>query len=461
MAEVTYNRLQQDEMETFDLEVERGDALRFDAPIPISRPPTSPRDLTYSSAYFFTFLGSSLVGFIHHSGFLRDSFVLYQRAGAWTDMLMVATLFGTVIGFFLIFALYYPSLREVLLKHAVPFSIGAQVTVAIAAYIGLGPQCWPLSLLVLAGACCDIVRYRESVELASFTDATLELAFQILAEYDMTLLAVFCALAVVQTGLLLWWGVIFVGLLTEVHAAAALLSMLVLGFAAYWTVQTFHAVVSTISGSCVLWYFLKGEDVSLDSERRVALYTQTALSSSLGSLCKGALLVPVSQLFLAARHWSSSASQPPRSHAEGALRQMVRALTESLSHKLHHNNRLVYPIIGIYGQTFTRASQDTDASEGISIVLDGTTNFLIKSVSTGATLIVLLVFAMSGRGDPSLPLFLFVSFYLILAGASLLVTAARAAVDTFSIAYTANPTLFARLSPVVFHRFVRAREAQK
>ena len=453
----TYNPLSTDEEAQVSFMVGDGDSLRFDAPVPISRPPTSPRDPSYASAYFFMFVGVSLVGFIHHTEFLHDSFVLYQQAGGWTSMLMVATLFGTVIGIFLMFALYYPPLRELVLQYAIPCSIGVQCVAGVAAYIGLGSQCWPITLLVLGSAACDAVRYTESLEVMAVTEATLELAFQVLGHFDTPLAAALIALGVVQTGLLLWWGVVFVGLLTEVHAAVAVVAMLLLSFAAYWTVQVFQSIVSTVSGACVLWFFLREESAELQPDRRVSLYIRTTLSTSLGSMCKGALLIPISQVVLTAGHWAASPA-PPRNLLEKVLRQTVHVVVCPLVDRLRLYSRLVYPIIGTYGHSFQRASVEANSNEGVGIVLDGMTNLVLKAVAKGATMVVLLVFAVSGRADPSLPLFLVVSFYLILAGAGLMINSVRAAVDTFSIAFTANPTVFARLSPVVFHRFVRMRE---
>ena len=43
-----------------------------------------------------------------------------------------------------------------------------------------------------------------------------------------------------------------------------------------------------------MWYFVKSEGEPLDPHKRVLLYTQNALTSSLGSLAKGSLLVPPS-----------------------------------------------------------------------------------------------------------------------------------------------------------------------
>lgn len=456
MSQIQYNPLDQEEGErntSFDLD---GGALRFNAPIPISRAPTSPRDLAYFSAFMFIFIGCSVAGFIHHSGFLQDSFVLYQKAGGWKSMLMVATLFGTVIGFFLMFAMFYAPLRENIIKYAVSFSVIAQLLLSVTVYFGIGAQCWPLSVIIAVGALCDFTRYKTARELQSFTETTIDLAVKILSEYDTSLIACLVALSVVQTGVLLWLGVIFVGLLTEVHAALAAVSILILSFTAYWTVQIFSAIVSTIGGACVLWFFLKDGSERLDAHGRVALYSQTALSTSLGSLCKAALLVPPSQVFLSANHWSK---QSPSSHAQDTTFMVVRALFGPIAQRLRRNSRLVYTQIGVYGQTFNKAALEADVDDSIHILLDSTVNTVMKSVACGATIVVLACFAAAGHDDPSLPLFLSVSFFLVFAGANILLCALRASVDTLSMAFAANPTLFARMSPVVFHRYLRSRES--
>ena len=90
--------------------------LRYQTAMPISRAPTNPRDLEWWIMYQVWFLFVMLMGLIKHSGFLRDSFVLYNEAGGWTSMLMVSTLFGTVIGLSLTFALNYNPVLEILLR---------------------------------------------------------------------------------------------------------------------------------------------------------------------------------------------------------------------------------------------------------------------------------------------------------------------------------------------------------
>ena len=99
-------------------------------------------------------------------------------------------------------------------------------------------------------------------------------------------------------------------------------------------------------------------------------------------------------------------------------------------------------------------------SENLSIVLDDSTSFILKTIATGiAGAFALLFSLLAQKEEGSLwPVFVIACFFLVFSGLSLVLHALRSAVDALVIAYSLNPKKFAEENPIVFHRFLRRTE---
>ncbi len=432
-------------------------SLSYDAAIPISRTPTNPRDLYYWSLYFLCFFVCSIMGFIRHSGFLEDSFVLYEKAGGWTSMLMVSTLFGCIIGTAVSLGLGYSPIRDFLLEKVVTYSIGVQILASVTMLLLLGVKCWPISIIILSSALCDATRLETYKAASPFIGEQISTSINILSEYGTSFITSMGVLGTLQTALLLWLGVIFVGLLTEVHAGIAALLIIFMAFTFFWTIQLFQAIVSAVSGSCVMWYFIREDGVELDARKRVKLYTQTALTASLGTLCKSALIVPLAQSILTIDFWANDVDASGLGlPMETPARKIMSVMTREAAITCRRFSRLIYPIIGLYSQSFNKAIAHSYEDQCIGVMLESTCNLFLKAIASALSLSMMLIFAAVGHHDPSMPLFLCISYFLIFAGTSLMLTSIRSAVDTLTLAFTTNPSRLAVLSPVVFQRYLRA-----
>ena len=71
-------------------------------------------------------------------------------------------------------------------------------------------------------------------------------------------------------------------------------------FSLYWTMKFFQSLIDFIVGGCVLWHFTRdsesgsssgsspsSSDRAFDPNSRVILHIHCALTSSLGTICKG------------------------------------------------------------------------------------------------------------------------------------------------------------------------------
>ena len=115
----------------------------------------------------------------------------------------------------------------------------------------------------------------------------------------------------------------------------------------------------------------------------------------------------------------------------------------------------------MYGLTFHRAASVLiENSENLSIVLDDTTSFVLKTIATGVAGVFALVLSLLAEKEVGSlwPVFVFTCFLLVLSGISLVLHALRSAVDSLVIAYSVTPEKFMEENPILYHRFARRAE---
>jgi hypothetical protein len=209
---------------------------------------------------------------------------------------MIATLLGSALGVTIAIGISVASVGELLLSSGTPVSIGIQILVGNI-FLAVKSEFWVFGSVVLLSALTDFVYYKISRENLKVSLSMLDMAIGILQKfgyhYSLGVLSVIAG----QTCMLLWWGVVLSNVLAHLPASAAIALVPFLGFSLYWTVEVFHAIMATLSSGCVLWYFLRDDNSPLAPSDRVALYLRVALTSSLGSVCKGALFSPPSQMY--------------------------------------------------------------------------------------------------------------------------------------------------------------------
>ena len=116
-----------------------------------------------------------------------------------------------------------------------------------------------------------------------------------------------------------------------------------------WTAQLIRAVVhATVAGTVGSWYFLSPRVPPNPTARAL----KRALTTSLGSLCLGALVAAALQtLRTVARGLSSRGG--------GRLRSCCLCLLGFIDVLVRFFNEFAYTQIALYGKNFTRASRDT------------------------------------------------------------------------------------------------------
>jgi len=268
------------------------------------------------------------------------------------------------------------------------------------------------------------------------------------------------AIVVTQTFVLLWWGVFFVGLISNVSSGYAEYFIIILAISLYWIAQFFQALLAFIVGGCTLWYFVKRDGDSLGASARVLLHVHCGLTTSLGSICKGALFSPLSHRILAMHNWSRG--RPSTVVTRCSARGFVGSFCAPFLYSARRHHRLAFCLTATYGRTLCKAAEEQMQlhPETIDISVEDATCFTLTSTATEIAGVMAIIFGVVAerKEGSAWPLFFFVCFCLAYCGLSLSVHVYRSAVDALIVAFAVQPERFARENQIVFLRLLRSTE---
>jgi len=446
-----------------------GISIGNDKPFPISRPPTKPRDGLYAVAFMLHFIFILLLSLAEQNS-LKATLLNYERAGSLSSIVMIVTLlgsfFGAVLAVFIIGG--YPNAREQLLQVGLYFSIIAKICLGNVLLLTRSKYSL-LGVAILVSAVLDSAWFRPARESLGYSSALVQMSIDVTRQYGVGFFFACAAIISCQTCVLLWWGAFFIGLLTSASPGYADLVVLAMVVSLYWISQFFHMFLSFVVGGCVLWVFLRAEGEQLDPTARILLYMQCALSTSLGSLCKAALLAPVAHAVLAMGYWADSRPAswwrccPCSCNSLAALLSCCPAAGLSLAAQAQRHHRLSLCLCAAYGRTLCRAAEDHVAEfpETLTVSMQDYTDRLLKSTALEAALLlaVLLALCVERSKDTSWALVAFVCFCLSYSGLSLCVHVYCSAVDSLIVAAALCPERFAKQNQIVFLRFLRNSES--
>ena len=178
-----------------------------DTPSPFSRRPSKARDFIYAVLFVaHLLLVSALAGTEDLE--MRDSFTI------WSWMIMLVVLCGSCFGIGAVIVLSNENYRELILSHSVPLSIAFEACLGNILIL-TNTRYSLLGLFFVAAAVIDSCSYKSARDNLSFTVALLDMATAICKPYGLTLTITCWVILAAQTGLLLWWGVLLVGLITD------------------------------------------------------------------------------------------------------------------------------------------------------------------------------------------------------------------------------------------------------
>ena len=431
------------------------------SPVPISRPPTKPRDGLFAVAFLAHFVVVGLLGFVKTTGGLEASVILYSVAGSWSSMTMIVILLGGSFGIMVCALIASGEWRETVLSLGILLSITMQACLGNVLLL-LQSRYSFLGIFILASALLDSCSYKKARENMSFTSALIQMVVEIFKAYGLSLAGLCVGVIVIQTCTLLWWGAFFVDLISNVSTTYAEYLIVLMALSLYWIASFFHALMSYLVGGCVLWYFVRPEGDRFAPAKRVMLHLHCGMTTSLGSICKGALFCPLADRVLAVHNWSSRSTYSRGSAVTNFFKNAALTLTNLLVREARRFHRLTFCLTATYGRTLCKAAEEQLLfhPETIDISIEDNTAYILAATATelaGLVSIVFGVVAERRQGD-SWPLFFFVCFCLSYCGLSLAIHAYSSAVDAIIVAFAATPEKFARENQIVFLRFIRHTE---
>jgi hypothetical protein len=433
--------------------------LRNNAPVPISRPPTKHRDGIFAFLFILHFIFVVFKSTFHNHDNEDETYVTFGKAGNWTSMLMIVTLLGCGAGCTLFLLISNIETRETFLSLGLTFSVALQACLGNLLLLANNKFSF-LGIFVLISAFIDSYSYKQARENINFTGALIQMVLDVSRSFGFSLTAACISIVAAQTCLLLWWGVFFVELISTSNNSDANIYIIIMAFSLYWITQFFHSVLSFVVGGCVVWYFVKEEDIGLDPSNQVLLYLQCSFTTSFGSLCKGALLCPLSHSILALNHWSKG--RPYSSIHKYSLRGLIGLLVAPCINQARRHHKLVYCLLAAYGQTLCKTADEHAATypETLDIAIEDLTSYTLTSSCTQISGIFAILFGImaSQKEGNAWPMFFFVSFYLIYLSASLVIHTFKGAVDALIVIYALRPERFAKENQIVYLRFLRTTE---
>jgi hypothetical protein len=457
-----------------DLDLSRSDGhqhkqISGNSSVPIHKPPSQRRDAIYSVGFCLVFVLLIVFTAVIKREPYSKSLILAKFAGNWASMIMIAPLFGSFVGASIYLVMVtFPSFRDTMFSSSLEISIVLKICVGNVFL--LTSDFWIVGLFVFFSIIVDSMRFFQAKENLSASTSLIEMIESINEPFDSMLLLVCFVIVIVHMFVLLWWGVVFVYVISEVSKVQGIAVMLILMVCLYWIVQFFHSLLGSIVGGTYLWVFIREKNSIYRREEhinQIFLYIRCALTACMGSLCKAALFVPPAQGILTTiivLEW--------RLRSFGHQSRVLRTLLPPLLSLLHlfeptarHFHRLTHVYIAVYGHTFHKASDGVNSRhpDTIDMMSLDSTSFLLKMVGSNAAIVVsaFLVGVASIEADNLervWPLFFLECYVLTYACISLSLHGLRAASDALILASAEAPDEFSSLNPILYHRFSRITE---
>lgn len=442
--------------------------LRNDHPFPISRPPPKHRDWVYGLVFILHFVGILLLSLIEQDS-LQDSIINYKRAGSWSSIIMIITLIGSFLGALLSFAIGTQMFRHTIISCCIVLAMVLKICLGLILLI-MRSQYSFLGVLFLISACIDSLWYTQARDNAGFTSALVQVVIDTTKLYGLSFFALCSTIIFFQTCILLWWGAFFIGLVSTISESYVFPLVVLLMLSLYWITQVFHGLVAFIIGGCILWTFeaqqqqqgqQQGHEYESGLQNKLLLYTQCALTTSFGSICKAALLSGLSQTILSLDHWVNR--RPQLQISTFSLRGLASCfLTSSVLTVAQRTHRLSFCLMALYGRALGPTAMDcyNTHPEMLETCIEDASSFILNSSVSSTAAVIAIAFGLVAErgGGYSWSLFFIVCFYLAHCGVSLSVHIYCSAIDALVVAASISPIRFAEQYQIVFLRFLRTSE---
>jgi hypothetical protein len=451
--------------------------------VPITRIPLTGRDITYSILFICHF-GLIFALSTYDELDIEDSFIMRSSEALWTSMVLTVTILGLFAGGLATFLLVNQESRDMFISASILFSVLVQICLGNV-LLHIQSRLSIFGLGFLGSSVISIIHYKALTKDISFNSAVIGFVVDVLSRFGISLIIACSAVAFAQTCLLLWWGVFLVDFVGDVPKEYLQYIIGLMLLSLYWIMQFFHGFMSYVVGGCFVWYFARHDSAPLDPSRRVLMHIQGALTCGFGSLCKGGLVVPPSNVFLKLNSYWAQQRRLAQANGErtgptlGCCQSCTlwcgRSVCCPLFVKLgycwcpitasraRNYCRLCYPLCATYGLTLSNSAAAFHARypQSADLLLRDTGRSTLATVPVQiAGLIALLFGVFVARKEPAQSQLLFVVLIYAFSycGISLAVSVFQAAVDALYVVFSLYPEKLAQENQILFLRILRSSE---
>ena len=177
-----------------------------DIPNPHTRRPLKARDFLYAALFFVHFGIVSIL-----SG--TEDFELHDSFTSWSSMVMIATVLGASFGLPLV-TLFGGKLLDFFVSSSISIAIFGQICFGNILLL-MKSRYSVFGIFLLISSLIDTFSFKASHENLLFSRALFNMSEEICRSYGLSLSFTCFSIIVAQTCVLLWWGVLFVGLITK------------------------------------------------------------------------------------------------------------------------------------------------------------------------------------------------------------------------------------------------------
>uniref|UniRef100_A0A7S2W5K6 Choline transporter-like protein n=1 Tax=Rhizochromulina marina TaxID=1034831 RepID=A0A7S2W5K6_9STRA len=478
---------------------------------PTLRSPSTYRDLVFS-VVFLAHLGLVLlidvVVSLNH--FALESLVLTLTASCCCSISLMFLFFVSLGG------LRGPVLAAVEPSGAVAFALAALVS-AVAVNQWTSPFPWCLMGIAAVAAFQMFRGYLQSRDRAQFLDVMVELVLEVLGKYPLVF-GVLAAGTAVHVGFIVWWGSVVVNVIQDPSSSSieSTIIVFVMLLSLYWTTQVLRLAIGlVISGVVYHWFANIDEDTKSSTEpspepeesvdllplrfayaspsgdavfRAVETQLETeqprdrqpakrshvapewadgdpssivlhflriALSTSFGSLCRGALFaLPIRS----ARMCVSVMSRGPR------VTERCAGPSQKLRQFLRDHTELLFVHVAAFSKAYRPAANDVGllvASANLEVIEhDDVSRHVLRAaaIAIASSVFAVMSVVALAASSPQWMLIGGLDFLVACSSASLPLQIIDSAIFAVHMSFAEHPSSLRREHPIVHHRFQRIAE---
>lgn len=455
--------------------VRRGGSLSSNhTSVLISKPPSQPRDVTYSSIYFAVLIAMLCFTLFKREVPLSDAIVSTKYAGNWASHLMIAPIMGTFCGVCLCFFLFIDPMRSCLLAGSTYMALLTNLGLAGALMFS---QYWVIGVLLLLEVYFfELNKYQYARSNMDSSMALINMAVDINQSFHLMLVVASFLLILAQTCVLLWWSALLVSVVSKESITGSILLAILFFIFLYLICHFFRTLIGAVVGGSFLWVFMRDQRPPYHFRyvmRQVLLYVNTCTTASIGSICKAAILVPPCQAILSATahlEFRVRSYSTHQSKCSGVLiHTLIHFLKTYLEPKAKYFPRLALFYVSTYGHSLNKAAMvvEQKSSSGLQVLSLESTGSLFDNLTyvlASGVSVILLIVAEFEDDDQSLgpfwPLFYALCFLLAYASVSVSVQGFCSAADALILSFAEKPDLFEEKNAILYHRWIRINEIE-